>query len=50
MLKRRALLKREVGEVSHLAMAKLPAERAGLTALDSIVRRLADHEAVNEQC
>lgn len=37
-------------KVSYLATAKLPAARAGLTALDSIVRRLADHETVNEQC
>jgi len=30
-------------------MAKLLTEMAGLTALDSIVRRIADHETAKEQ-
>lgn len=37
------------GDVAHLATTALPAQRAGLTALDSIMARQADHEAVNER-
>lgn len=36
--------------LSYLARTRLPALKAGLTALDSIVRSQADDEAVQKQC